>query len=375
VRFLVVFHRLKAAPFKPVEVGITSISQFRKIPVMLSPLCFNLGGYDLLMGADMMNSRELVAATIRGENTGRTPVYGWVRANLDKQITGAFGSVDNFEDHYQFDMAHLFGGPSPFRHDEYRKLRQQGIEITPQVALDIPLAPADKMDDYRDIAAGLEHHQKQRGRFCYVQTPGIFECLNGIFGIENHLCYMLLYPQEIEELYRRQAYWNRRFADCVMDLGVDMVHISDDWGAQKSMLFSLDMWKNLIYPFHKVTCDRVKERGFFLSLHSDGNILAALDGVVELGYDVVHPWQESAGMSYDMYLQKYSNSLAVLGGLCVQTTIGFGDYDRLRNEIERVFNLLKGKRWLFCTTHFVQDHCSIEELVYAFDLVVKLARG
>ena len=45
-----------------------------------------------------MTSKELVLKTMRGENPGRTPVYGWVRFELEKQITEAFGSVENFED-------------------------------------------------------------------------------------------------------------------------------------------------------------------------------------------------------------------------------------------------------------------------------------
>jgi len=323
----------------------------------------------------MMNSRELVAATIRGENPGRTPVYGWVRENLREQISKEFGSVENFEDHYEFDMAHIFGGPSPFNMEEINKVREEGIELTPEVALDIPLMPADDEEKYENVKKNLEFYQKERGRFCYVQTPGIFECLNSLFGIENHLCYMALYPDEIAEVYRRQGEWNRQFADCMMDLGVDMIHVSDDWGAQRSLMFSYDMWKSLIYPNHKIVADRVKERGCFLSLHSDGDIKTVLDGIVELGYDVLHPWQESAGLSYDLYLEKYKDKLAILGGLCVQTTIGFGDFDRLEKEIRRVFGLLKGKRWMFCTTHFVQAHCSIEELTFAFDLAVKLARG
>jgi uroporphyrinogen decarboxylase len=80
-------------------------------------------------------------------------------------------------------------------------------------------------------------------------------------------------------------------------------------------------------------------------------------------------------MSYDLYLNNYSDKFGLLGGLCVQTTLGFGDYEKLEREIRRVFKLLKGRRWMFCTTHFVQEHCSIDELVFAYDLVVKLARG
>jgi uroporphyrinogen decarboxylase len=122
----------------------------------------------------------------------------------------------------------------------------------------------------------------------------------------------------------------------------------------------------LIFPNHKITADAVRAAGTFLSLHSDGCIIDVLDGIHELGYQVVHPWQETAGMSYDVYLEKYADKFAILGGLCVQSTLGFNDPHRLESEIKRVFSLLKGKRWLFCTTHFVQDHCSIDELVYAF---------
>ena len=33
-----------------------------------------------------MTSRELVIKTMKGENPGRTPVYGWVLFELEKQI-------------------------------------------------------------------------------------------------------------------------------------------------------------------------------------------------------------------------------------------------------------------------------------------------
>jgi len=322
-----------------------------------------------------MKPYELVAKTIRGQNPGRTPVYGWVYENLKNQIKEAYGSIENFEDHYEFDMAHIFGGPYPFDMKAIDGLREKGNEITPEVLLDIPLKPVDRMEDYADIITALAHHRKQRDRFCYMQTPGIFECLNGPFGIEDHLCHLALYPEELKIVYERQAHWNAKFAENALELGIDMVHVSDDWGAQRSLLFSVDMWWEMIYPYHKIISDAVKARNGFLSLHSDGCILSVLDGIADLGYDVVHPWQESAGMSYDAYLEKFSDRFGILGGLCIQTTLGFGDYARLEAEIRRVFQLLKNKRWMFCTTHFVQDHCSTEELAFAFDLAVKLARG
>ena len=100
-----------------------------------------------------------------------------------------------------------------------------------------------------------------------------------------------------------------------------------------------------------------------------------IDGIIELGYDVLHPYQESAGMDLALYNQKYRGSFTAMGGLDVQTTIGFGDLDRLSQEIRRVLGMFADGGLLFCTTHFVQDHCTIEELQFAYDLVAEQIRA
>ncbi|HOX40141.1 MAG TPA: uroporphyrinogen decarboxylase family protein [Candidatus Brocadiia bacterium] len=322
-----------------------------------------------------MLPRERVIEVIRHRKPDHTPIYGWVGANLDKEISAAFGSVAAFEDKYEFDFAHLFGGPGTFPGEAVEKLRKDiGGPIDPLTSLDLPLSDPNNRAAYADIVNGIRHHKEQRGRFVYVQTPGIFEALNGIFGIENHLMCLAMYPDEIQEIYRRQAEWNRAFAMNCLDLGVDMVHVSDDWGSQSGLLFSPAFWRSHMFPNHKITADAVKKRGAFLSLHSDGNVNSVVDGIIELGYDVVHPWQESAGMSLREQKTRWSNRFVVMGGLDVQTTIGFGKLDFLKSEIARVFNIFKDGGLLFCTTHFVQNHCTIEELRFAYDLVYELAR-
>lgn len=321
-----------------------------------------------------MNSRQRVIDVIQHRRPDRLPIYGWVQANLDKQISARFGSCDAFEDHYEFDMAHLFGGVGTYTGEQLDECRKQcGGAIEPAQLLDLPMCDPNDSGAYDELRRKIAHH-RARERFLYVQTPGIFEALNWPFGIENHLMYTALYEEELKEVYRLQAEWNRAFAMNCLDLGVDMIHISDDWGAQAGLMFSPDYWRRMIYPNHKIFCDAVKKRGAFLSLHSDGNVTSVLDGIVELGYDVVHPYQESAGMDLAVFKQAYMKHFTVLGGLDVQDTIGFGNYDKLRREIERVVGMFRDGGLLFCTTHFVQDHCTIEELVFAYDLVYKLAR-
>jgi len=83
----------------------------------------------------------------------------------------------------------------------------------------------------------------------------------------------------------------------------------------------------------------------------------------------VHPWQESAGMSLDIFKEKYRSQLTVMGGLDVQSVLGFGNLAQVKTEIERLIRMFGDGGLIFCTSHFVQDHCTIEELKFAYDTV------
>jgi len=323
-----------------------------------------------------MNSTERVRNTILGKPIDRQPIYGWVSGNLGAEITAAYGSVAAFEDKYEYDMSHIFGGPGPFRPDVVERVRKEnGGEMTADLLVDEDFfTNPDNPDYYRGIKAALDFH-KQRDRFCYMQTPGFFEPFNDVFGIQNQLLNLAMYPDELGELYRRQSDWIIKFAGNCIDLGLDMIHISDDWGAQNDLMFNPKLWWELIYPNMKRVVDYIHSRGCFASLHSDGCVRKVADGIADIGFDVVHPWQESAGMDYDLYLNNYQDKFAILGGICVQTAIGVLPREELEKEIRRVFSTLRGKRWICCTTHFVQKHCSIEDLGFAYDLIYELARN
>ncbi len=322
-----------------------------------------------------MTPRQRVRAVLEGRPADRMPVYGWVRANLEDEISERFGSVEAFEDRYEFDLAHLFGGPPRYRREDLEALRERTDgPLEPADLLEIDLADPDEAAGYESLRRDVAFHKESRGRFVYVQTPGVFEAHNGYFGIENHLMYLLLYPNELREVYARQAEWTKRFAANCLDLGIDMIHVSDDWGSQRGLLFSPEVFESLIVPYHEPVAEMVRSRGAYLSLHSDGNVAPALDAIKRLGFRVVHPWQQSAGMSYDLFDREGRGRFVVMGGIDVQTTIGFGDLERLRREVGALIDRYHDGGLILCTSHFVQDHCSIDELEAAFDFVYERVR-
>ena len=321
-----------------------------------------------------MNGTERVRNTILGLPTDRQPIYSWVFANLTDEITERFGSVAAFEDKYEFDTAHIFGAPCVWDRELLARLREENEELTPDLLVDEAFHVMPKIEDCEKLKKDFEFH-KSKGRFCYMQTPGFFEFFNGVFGIQNQLMYLILYKDELAELYRKQADWIIAFADICIDIGLDCIHISDDWGSQRDLLFDPELWREIIKPNLKRVIDHVHSRGVFVSLHSDGCVDKVTDDLAELGIDMIHPWQESAGMSYDTYIEKYSDKFAILGGVCVQTAIGIMPQEKMLDEIRRVFAKMRGKRWICCTSHFVQAHCSMDDLEAAYDLIYKLARS
>ena len=83
-----------------------------------------------------MNSTERVRNTILGKPFDRQPIYGWLYADLTEQITKAYGSVQDFEDKYEFDVAHLFGGPGAIKKDVIEKIAAENEELEPELIMD-----------------------------------------------------------------------------------------------------------------------------------------------------------------------------------------------------------------------------------------------
>ena len=54
--------------------------------------------------------------------------------------------------------------------------------------------------------------------------------------------------------------------------------------------------------------------------------------------------------------------------------LGFGHLDRPEPDIRRVLSTFNERGLLYRTTNFIQDHCTIDELTFAYDLSYKLVR-
>jgi uroporphyrinogen decarboxylase len=97
-----------------------------------------------------------------------------------------------------------------------------------------------------------------------------------------------------------------------------------------------------------------------------------MDGVIDLGFQCLHPVQTSAGMDQARVKREYGDRLTIYGGLDVRTTLGRGDPDGVRAEVRRLMRDLKpGGGYLFCTSHMVQPGTPVEEVEMAYRVALE----
>lgn len=324
-----------------------------------------------------MTGLDRVTCAVNHREGDRCPIYCWVfgQPGVSDEINERFGSFEAFADHLDLDMIQAFpaGGPCHSGYFPKDKVQQDptfGAVLEVEDALEVPFGEVHAESIYAPIRHAVEVDKGQKGRAVWVQTPGVFEAANGWLGLQNQLMAVALSPDLLARFYGRIADWSCAYIDHCAEIGVDCIHISDDWGMQNGLLFRPEVWHQYIKPATKRIVDQAKAHGLWVSLHSDGDISSILPDVVELGFDVCHPLQESAGVDIGWVKRTLGDRLTMYGGLDVQATLGRLDRDGVANEVRRVMRLVKqGGGAIFCTSHMVQPGTPIDDVLAAYDVV------
>jgi uroporphyrinogen decarboxylase len=332
-----------------------------------------------------MTGRERVAAALEHREGDRVPRYIWVDGGeATRRIVERFGSYDAFLDYLEVDMFQAFPDASAlidvgaWREAHPAPARAPGLSqgaLSLDEALEAPLTDPSRETIYAPIRAAVAHHQGERGRAIFVQTPGCFETANGLIGMDTQLTEMALRPERMRALYRKQLEWTKTYIENCLALGVDVIHISDDLGQNGRMLFSPQTFRAVVAPVLAEQAGFVRRRSPHLSLHSCGYFDDVIGDLADMGFDCMHPFQESAGMDLVSVKRRFGDRVTIYGGLDVRSTLPSGDRARIRADVERVVRACKaGGGLIFCTGHTVHQDCALDDVLFAYELLTELGQ-
>jgi uroporphyrinogen decarboxylase len=193
-------------------------------------------------------------------------------------------------------------------------------------------------------------------------------------GIENCWRNLAGDPALMMAWFDRYADWLCGLAENVKAAGVDMITISDDWGSNQTMLFSPRMWRRMIRPYAERVAQHARNLGLYVILHSDGYIMQIMDDIVEMGYHVIHPIQETSGMDPHTVKTSYGDKLIIYGSLDVVEGLRVFDGEALEQYIhDRFVVYAPGGGFIFNTGHMVQPDVQPKRLLHAYTVAKRLA--
>jgi uroporphyrinogen decarboxylase len=191
---------------------------------------------------------------------------------------------------------------------------------------------------------------------CGATVTTIFETAWALRGLERLLMDFVLNPNLADAILDIPFRYHLSAAKKLTLLGIDMLWIGDDVGAQDSMIISPQTWRRFLKPRLATFISEVKAVNPKLKVayHSDGKVDDIIPELIEIGLDVLNPIQPLC-MDPAILKKKYGRSLCFWGSIDEQKTLPFGRPEEVRQEVLlRLRTIGRGGGLIIGPTHHVQ---------------------
>lgn len=148
-----------------------------------------------------------------------------------------------------------------------------------------------------------------------------------------------------------------------LDLGLDGLINCADYGTSKALQANPEIFREYMFPWHKIYCQEAHRLGLKVIKHCCGNIWEVLDMLVEAGYDAYESIQSSAGMDIKRLKERYGNRLSLWGGVTNENLIG-GTPEKIREDASYAIKYAApGGGFIYGASHSLAVGTTYENLI------------
>ena len=301
-----------------------------------------------------MTKRELVISAIKHKDTGRVPYSFGFTAEASAKLKAHYGCED-LEDRIGNCLRHV---PAPW----WQFVNVPEDQLQPGVPSRLP--DVQGLGSFETMQESLQHLRETTDAFLLMAFyASLFEKAWFLRGMENLLADMLLHEEYCTALFDLIVESDLHMLEMVLAADVDGVLLGCDWGSQEALLMSPEMWHKYIGPRHARMFQRIREAGKFAFLHSCGNIRVVLPDVVEMGVQVLNPFQPEC-MDIGAIKDEFGDALCFWGGISTQQTLPYGTPEEVREETRQVAARLgQGGGYLLAPAQAIQEDVPLENIL------------
>ena len=193
-------------------------------------------------------------------------------------------------------------------------------------------------------------------------------------GTERLLFALVEDPEWCKDMFAHELDVHLKLLDMIWEAGYrfDCVAWPDDMGYKFNQFFSLEMYRDLLKPYHQRAIDWAHAKGIKAHLHSCGDINPFIPELVGMGLDALNPLEVKAGVDPVRVKQTYGKQLVLHGGI---NAVLWDHPAQIRAEMERVVPLMKeGGGFIFSSDHSVPSSVSVDDFRGIVELAKQLGR-
>lgn len=326
-----------------------------------------------------MNSRERVLAAMQFRKPDRIPVqfyytpvgfyeHGEKLNNLYSELEGDFAPFRRIEipvlPASDFDSE---GNYHTYKLDEWRTLWEFRIFGVWGIPKEYPLADASKIRNYKipeppvpvPVAPGPDTF------FNLADCGNLYEKLISLRPEADVLMDIISDEPYIHELADKILEYDAALVKKAIADGADGIFFGDDYGTERSLIMSRQLWKSFFFPRLQSLFSPAREAGLKIHFHSCGYIWDLLPDFAELGVTSVWPQLPVFDMQK---LAAYCRELGL--AIAIHTdrarTMTFGSPEDIRELVMHeyeVFKLFDGGGWFYIEADNGFPFANIEALV------------
>jgi len=339
--------------------------------------------------------RDRILAAINHELLDRIPTDYWGTDEVTDTLCRHFGCHGRLEMYQRLGIDGIISLAPPYigpplpdcDGGAFYRLQAWGMRFKPQAYADgvyweqshYPLAEAETIEeleaypwpkpewyDYEQLARECAQYPD---RAVEVGYSAVFYYHNMLRGLEQSLMDPLLRPEFTHHLLHKIADtfygYHARCFEATRGLA-QMTQVTDDFGAQGSLLISPQVFREFYKPHLQRAIDLAKSFDLAVFHHDDGDIRPLIPELVDMGIDVLNPIQwRCASMNPTELKDSFGQQICFHGGIDNQQVMPFGTPADVRAEVMDKLETLgrDGTGYIVAPCHALQPNTPVENIL------------
>lgn len=219
-----------------------------------------------------------------------------------------------------------------------------------------------------DLVDSFENSKK----FVAVAVHDPYEASWSKIGPSRLLVFLKVDPDFVHDVFSTITDLNLMVCEELLGRGysVDGAWIWGDIAYTRGLLFSPDIYKDLLLPYHRRLIGFFHQRGLPVIYHTDGNVEEVIPLLIQAGIDCLQPLECKAGMNLFKLKASYGEKLVFMGNVDFEK-IAKG-YKKAEEEIAlKVGEGKMGGGYIYHSDHSVPPTISLDRYQEILSLVRK----